>query len=88
MEDCFDILACTRQVGRLLPKISGAELYTEPSLTQLAAMAREDEASLGSVANFKVCIPGTHVLLPAGSYSLDFAGHLSCSATASELTFD
>lgn len=29
-------------------------MYVEPSLTQLAAMAREDETSLASIANFKV----------------------------------
>ena len=42
------------QISKVLPKVSRPQVYIEPSLTQLAAMAREDEQSLASVANFKV----------------------------------
>ena len=34
--------------------MSGESVYIEPSLTQLAAMAREDPESLESVSNFRV----------------------------------
>lgn len=42
------------QISQLLPSTSDDSLYIEPSLTQLAAMAREDPSSLEHVANFKV----------------------------------
>lgn len=42
------------QVTELLPKLSEDDYSMEPSLTQLAAMAREDPKSLASVAGFKV----------------------------------
>ena len=42
------------QVSELLPKVAKTDAYVEPSLTQLAAMAREDRNSLANVSNFKV----------------------------------
>lgn len=42
------------EVSALLPKLSKTDYYVEPSLTQLAAMAREDEASLQRVSSFVV----------------------------------
>jgi hypothetical protein len=42
------------QVARLLPSLQAEDYYVEPSLTQLAAMAREDAESLAAVANFKI----------------------------------
>ena len=42
------------QLSSLLPSLKQPDYYTEPSLQQLAAMARDDPASLASVANFTV----------------------------------
>lgn len=42
------------QVGRLLPRLTRDDYFLEPSLPQLAAMAREDPASLAAVASFAV----------------------------------
>ena len=42
------------QVAQLLPAVQAEEYFVEPSLTQLAAMAREDPDSLAGVANFKI----------------------------------
>lgn len=42
------------QITKLLPSTSQENVYLEPSLTQLAAMAREDPDSLKSVSNFKI----------------------------------
>ncbi|KAK9845938.1 hypothetical protein WJX81_006497 [Elliptochloris bilobata] len=42
------------EVGRLLPRLTRDDYFLEPSLPQLAAMAREDPASLAAVANFAV----------------------------------
>ena len=42
------------QLSGLLPSLKQPDYYTEPSLQQLAAMARDDPASLASVANFTV----------------------------------
>lgn len=47
------------QVTRLLPRLTREAYFLEPSLPQLAAMAREDPGSLGAVANFAV---GAHGL--------------------------
>lgn len=46
------------QVAELLPKLSEDDYSIEPSLTQLAAMAREDLRSLASVSGFKVSRQG------------------------------
>ncbi len=46
------------QVAELLPKLSEDDYSIEPSLTQLAAMAREDPRSLASVSGFKVSRQG------------------------------
>jgi hypothetical protein len=42
------------QILELLPSLNNSEVYMEPGLTQLAAMAREEPESLARVANFKV----------------------------------
>lgn len=43
----------------MLPQLEqGSDYYVQPSLTQLAAMAREDSESLAHVANFTVGRPG------------------------------
>ena len=42
------------QLSSLLPSLTQPDYYTEPSLPQLAAMARDDPSSLASVANFTV----------------------------------
>lgn len=42
------------QVSALLPSLRRQDYYTEPSLVQLAAMAREEPESLAEVANFTV----------------------------------
>ena len=42
------------EVSKLLPKLTQPDYYIEPSLTQLAAMARDDPSSLSEVANFVV----------------------------------
>lgn len=42
------------QIAELLPVVNNEEVYMEPGLVQLAAMAREDPESLQRVANFKV----------------------------------
>ena len=41
-------------LSELLPNLTRPDYYTEPSLTQLAAMARDDPSSLADVANFTV----------------------------------
>jgi len=47
------------QVGELLPRLEpGSDYFLQPSLTQLAAMAREEPDSLAHVANFTVGRPG------------------------------
>ncbi|KAL4425557.1 hypothetical protein ABPG75_009573 [Micractinium tetrahymenae] len=42
------------QLASLLPSLKQPDYYTEPSLQQLAAIARDDPACLGEVANFCV----------------------------------
>jgi nuclear pore complex protein Nup98-Nup96 len=41
-------------LSAILPNLTRPDYYTEPSLTQLAAMARDDPSSLSEVANFTV----------------------------------
>ena len=47
-------LVAWTQVAELLPKVTEDDYSIEPSLTQLAAMAREDPQSLAAVSSFKV----------------------------------
>ena len=42
------------QIAQILPSVTDKDLYIEPSLTQLAAMAREEPESLEYVSNFRV----------------------------------
>ncbi|KAI3438757.1 hypothetical protein D9Q98_001175 [Chlorella vulgaris] len=42
------------QLASLLPSLKQPDYHTEPSLQQLAAMAREDPSSLAAVSNFSV----------------------------------
>lgn len=55
-----DKTICTApQIGEMLPHLEpGSDYYVQPSLTQLAAMARDDPESLAHVANFTVGRPG------------------------------
>jgi Nucleoporin autopeptidase len=47
------------QISEMLPQLQpGSDYHVQPSLTQLAAMAREDPESLAHVANFTVGRPG------------------------------
>lgn len=47
------------EVSELLPRLEpGSNYFLQPSLTQLAAMARDDPESLAHVANFTVGRPG------------------------------
>ena len=46
------------QVAGMLPKLSEDDYSMEPSLTQLAAMAREEPQSLAAVSGFKVSRQG------------------------------
>lgn len=48
------VLVTRTQVAELLPKVTEDDYSIEPSLTQLAAMAREDPQSLAAVSSFKV----------------------------------
>ena len=46
------------QVADLLPRLSEDDYSIEPSLTQLAAMAREEPRSLAAVSGFRVSRQG------------------------------
>jgi Nucleoporin autopeptidase len=47
------------QISEMLPQLQpGNDYHVQPSLTQLAAMAREEPGSLAHVANFTVGRPG------------------------------
>jgi hypothetical protein len=46
------------QVSALLPKLADEEYSVEPGLAQLAAMAREEPASLGAISGFRVARRG------------------------------
>ncbi len=47
------------QISEMLPQLQpSSDYHVQPSLTQLAAMAREDPESLAHVANFTVGRPG------------------------------
>lgn len=47
------------QVSEMLPQLQpGSDYHVQPSLTQLAVMAREDPESLAHIANFTVGRPG------------------------------
>lgn len=53
------VLCDNDQVSELLPRLElGSDYFLQPSLTQLAAMARDDPESLAHVANFTVGRPG------------------------------
>ena len=49
---------CVVQITEMLPSIAEDDYSIEPSLTQLAAMARDDPDSLGAVSGFKVSRQG------------------------------
>ncbi len=46
------------QITEMLPSIAEDDYSIEPSLAQLAAMARDDPESLGAVSGFKVSRQG------------------------------
>ena len=65
------------QVAELLPRLLEEDYSMEPSLTQLAAMAREDPQSLAAVSGFRVSRQGVgsvRWLEPTDVRGLDVTG--------------
>ena len=76
------------QIAELLPKLSEDDYSIEPSLTQLAAMAREDPQSLAAVSGFKVSRQGVgsvRWLEPTDVRGLDVNGTVRLSKGAVEV---
>ncbi|PRW58789.1 nuclear pore complex NUP98A isoform X1 isoform B [Chlorella sorokiniana] len=79
------------QLAALLPSLKQPDYYTEPSLQQLAAMARDDPASLASVANFVVGRRGVgsvRWLEPTDVRGLDLDGTVQMSKGSIEVYLD
>lgn len=76
------------QVRELLPSIKEEDYSIEPSLAQLAAMAREDPQSLEAVSGFKVSRQGVgsvRWLEPSDVRGLDVNGVVRLSKGAVEV---
>lgn len=78
-------------LAELLPSLRRPDYYTEPSLTQLAAMARDDPSSLADVANFTVGKRGVgsvRWLDPVDVQGLDLDSIVNLSRGAVEVYLD
>lgn len=76
------------QVAELLPKLSEDGYSIEPSLTQLAAMARDDPRSLAAVSGFRVSRQGVgsvRWLEPTDVRGLDVNGTVRLTKGAVEV---
>ncbi|KAL4426686.1 hypothetical protein ABPG77_004742 [Micractinium sp. CCAP 211/92] len=79
------------QLASLLPTLRQPDYYTEPSLQQLAAMARDDPACLGEVSNFCVgrrSVGSVRWLEPVDVRGLDLDATVQLSKGSIEVYLD